>query len=280
MKIIDFRVRPPYGGYLKDFLYTGIDVIESTISPSYANATISPAAKQKSMELLLKEMDELNVEKAVVPIRRAKNPDSTNEDLVNLMNEYPDRFITMAGIDPFLSPLEEIDKYVLNGPCQGILLEPSIFLPEALYANDKRLYPIYEKCQENNIPVAMTFGGLGAPNLSYYKPEVIEQVILDFPKMKVAVCHGGWPWVQAICAIAFERGNLYICPDIYMRKMVGYQEYINAANYMLSDKIIYGTTYPLTSMADGIESHTTYGIRKEVLPKIMHDNALKFLNLM
>jgi hypothetical protein len=110
-------------------------------------------------------------------------------------------------------------------------------------------------------------------------PQVIDQVVRDFPHLRVVVCHGGWPWVTQICALAFERANLYICPDIYQLNVPGCNEYVQAANYIIPDKILYGTTYPLISMKDGITCYQNSGFKPEVLDKVMYYNAANLLGI-
>lgn len=280
--IIDFRVRPPFQGYLKDYLFTNIEEIDRTLSPKYGARTAA-SARHRSLEELVQEMEQLDVVKACVPIRRADNTESTNQDLVDLLQLYPQQFIGMAGLDVqnTQTSLLEIEQYVVQGPCHGVLLEPSIYKTQpALYANDKeKLYPLYEKLAQENILTAITFGGLGSPSADYYMPQIIDQVVRDFPNLKIVVCHGGWPWVTQICALAFERANLYICPDIYLLNVPSCQEYVQAANYILSDKILYGTTYPLISMEDGINYYKNSGLKPHVLKKVFYDNAAELLAL-
>lgn len=285
-RILDFRLRPPYGMYTRNYLFTNIDDVEKLNACSYANATCGASAKACSMELLLQEMQSLNIKKAIMPIRRAgvlgkKNTENGNGDAVKITQEYPDIFGSMAGLDvndPIDVALAEIEQYVVNGPCCGIVLEPAL-AAVPMYVDDKALYPIYEKCQEHEIVINFTYGGLGAPDHSFYVPERLERIALDFPRLNIVACHGGWPWTSGILSVAFQRSNVYVCPDTYIRGMVGSHDYVDGANYALQDKIIFGSAYPVISLYDSVESHLYSGIRDEILPKIMYDNAAKLLKL-
>ncbi len=100
------------------------------------------------MDLFLQEMDEADITKAVVPLRRAFG--HKNEDLLSLIEEYPGRFIGSPCIDPNLDitvSLQEIQDYVVDGPCSVIMMEPGK-CQEPMHANDKRIWPIYEMCQK------------------------------------------------------------------------------------------------------------------------------------
>ena len=83
--------------------------------------------------------------------------------------------------------LEEIGRYVIDGPCRGIALEPA-FDPERWHVDDERVFPIYERCSREGIPVAMTFGGIFTPGLGYYAPLELDRVAAAFPDMNIALC--------------------------------------------------------------------------------------------
>lgn len=276
IKCIDFRIRPPYGGYKENFLFTE-DFL--THYKNQFDFEISPSALNKSMDLLIQEMARYNVEKAVVPLRKYGAGSLSNEDLLELMKQYPGRFIGLAGIDPLDSDsLQDIEEFIINGSCYGVNMEPGMCNPPMI-ATDERIYPIYEKCQENNIPVVLSYGGFCHYSLALNNPEHIDQLALDFPKLRIIVIHGGWPHAAAMCSVALNRENVYISPDCYLIRTPGNQDYITAANYFLKDKLIFGSAYPLLPIADAVNYYLNCGIREEVLPNIMYNNAAKALGI-
>ena len=149
---------------------------------------------------------------------------------------------------------------------------------EPMHANDKRIWPIYELCQKENIPVLLSFGGFIPPALGYNEPYEIEEIAVAFPDLKLVVCHAGWPFVQEMIHVAFFRKNVYLVPDMYMVNCAGAQDYIAAANYMLQDKIILGSAYPILSMKENAEYVKSH-VRPEVWEKISYKNAANVLGL-
>ena len=117
-----------------------------------------PSAKQGDMELMLKEMEEGGVTLGVVPGRQANvfMGNVPNEDIAAIVADYPEKFIGVAGIDPTnrAKALEEIERFVVNGPLKAVGMEPGV-LASPMYADDRRIYPIYEYCAEHGIPVQM-----------------------------------------------------------------------------------------------------------------------------
>lgn len=279
MKIIDMRVRAPFAAYAGCNLYSS--AITSDEGRGSAPTWILPSSvKQFSMDLLIQEAKEANVEKMVVPVR--KNLDGKNEDLVQLIQQYPDQVIGLAGIDvnslSMQSAIDEIEQFVVNGPCQGIILEPGQDKTPWM-VNDVRVFPIYDYCQQHNIPIFMTYGGIFVPSIRYYAPEPLDDVLGAFPKLKIGLAHGGWPYVTEICQIAHNRRNLYLAPDFYMIESPGQGDYIIGANSFLKDRIMFASAYPLTPLKESSEYYMNSGIKEDILPKVMYQNAVDFLGL-
>lgn len=154
MRVIDFRMRPPFETFVHSFYY---DIPSFEISATKLNFQISDAVKQASMDLLIQEMDATNVVKAVVPIR--KTTGGNNHDIAKLQTKYPDRFIGFAWIDPLQGALalQDIDTFVTNGSCTGIVLEPAIDMtPTKWRADAEEICPVYQMCEEKNIPILFT----------------------------------------------------------------------------------------------------------------------------
>ena len=274
---IDFRVRPPIPSYRNAEFYNDIEDVSQRAARF--GAEISPCAHTFSMEDLIREMDASGVEQAVVLIRKGCGGD--NEDLLHLFSEWPSRFIGLAGLAPLVGmeeALRELDRYVLSGPCSGIALEPA-FDPERWHVDDERVFPLYEKCQAEGVPVVFTFGGIFTPGLEYYVPLAMDRVAALFPDMRIALSHGGWPFVTEVCQLAFNRRNIYLAPDMYMINAPGSADYIAAANGLLYDRMIFASAAPIISVRDAERHYRTCGVRREYVPYLMERNARRFLGL-
>jgi len=81
------------------------------------------------------------------------------------------------------------------------------------YANDRALYPVYEKCEREGLPVMFHAGTslFKGAKMRYSDPYTFDDVISDFPNMKVILCHGGrgfWYQIAEFLVKNFE--NVYI----------------------------------------------------------------------
>lgn len=186
----------------------------------------------------------------------------------------------MAGIDPSdkYKAVDEIDRFVVNGPLKGVGIEPGL-LPVPMYPNDRRIYPIYEKCEAEGIPLLLMAGGGNGPDAGYSAPMIIDQIAADFPKLTIINTHGGYPWVTEILFVAYRRPNVYICPDMYLFNQPGWQDYVTAANFALQDRFLFGTAYPFIPLEAGVEHFKKLPFKPEVLPKVLYQNAVRALKL-
>lgn len=279
MKIIDFRLRPPYEGFKKLGLFVDLETDTADIA-SRLGTKIPESAKHLSMDELINEMDELGVTKGIVPVRKGQS--DNNDDLVDLMAEYPDRFICFAGIDPLDGIdicLNDIKKYVVDGPCTGIVMELA-FGAEPLHVDDERIYPIYEYCQDHAIPVMLQFGGLFVPEQDLYRANDLDRIALKFSKVNFIAVHAGYPFITEICHVALNRHNVYLAPDAYAIDTVpGFQDYVTAANGCLRDKILFSSAYPINSLDSVIDGWKRNGMTEEALNDVMYNNAARLLGL-
>ena len=272
-RAIDWRLRVPYGSF------KGCAIFKLSEDLSANTDQMPESARKFSMDLLLKEMDEAGVRVGVVPIRK----ENDNDDIARLEKDYPGRFVGMAHIDPFdgEAALAEIDKYAVNGPAKGIMLEPGqIFLQDSMCPNDQRMYPIYEYCQEKKVVITLAFGGLFGRALKYYNPADLDEVARAFPDLKIVLTHGGFPYTTETCWIAYHRPNIYLSPDFWMfSKNPGFPNYVTAVNNYLQDQMIFGTCYPAVSHSWAIDDLIRSGVKEEVLDKLLWGNAARLLGL-
>ena len=240
---------------------------------------ISEAARKKDTALLVEEMDKAGVVLGVAPVRLPQDGD--NGDAESLMSDFPNHFLGVPWIDP-LNPKEAcsvIEKYCVKGTCRAVIMEPGLYTtPVKWFVNNPDIFPVYEYCAEKNIPVLLSFGGRVAdPRL--YAPELIYDIAKQFRDLKLVLCHGGWPYVTAICKVAMDCPNVFLSPDTWaMTFAPGGAEYMVAANYTLQDQIVFGSSYPAIPLEKAVENYVSR-LRLEVVDKIMYQNGARIFGL-
>ena len=278
MKIIDFRVRPPLRGFLGMVMYTNGE--RRNRFTRQLGLEPAPSAVQRSMPLLLEEMKAADVVHGVITARTSDFFGSvSNEDVAAIVKDYPGRFSAIAAIDPTnrKAAIAQIDAALAAG-FVGVTIEPGAY-PVPIYADDRKLYPIYAHLEDRDIPVVVMTGGNAGPDLSYSNPVQLDRVAGDFPNLRIAVSHGNWPWVSEIIHVAFRRSNVYVSPDMYLYNMPGMDDYLKAANGFLADRFIFATAYPLVPLKEYAEWFAKLPLKPENMEKCVYRNAANFLKI-
>lgn len=286
--IIDFRVRPPY----KSFLKLGI-------FPRWANPVTDPlkmsafgmgrdpvpSCEQGSMELFLKEMDEAGINKCVVMGRRTRNSSTgagnvEAEELRELAQAYPDRFLPFAGIDPTDDDAQAQVEQAGNMGFKGISMDPGWCVP-ALYADDYRVLRVCETCERLGLIAVITHSAVVGPDLGYCDPCAIQHVAQTFPHLNIVVAHASWPNIEKALGMAMLCPNVYLCPDVYFYtdNMPMSEHLVTAANGYLKYRMLFASTYPVGGLKQSVEKWSRKGLTQEALRLTLHDNAARLLQL-
>lgn len=278
MKIIDFRVRPPLKGFLKMVMYSNGERRDRfTRQLGLAPA---PSAQKLSMPLLVEEMKAAGVVMGVITGRMSDFLGSVdNEDVAAIVREHPGLFCGIAAVDPTnrRAAIKQIDDAIAGG-FRGVNIEPGAY-PAPMYADDRRLYPIYAHLEDRDIPTVIMNGGNAGPDLGYTIPIALDRVACDFPNLRIVVSHGNWPWVTEILHVAFRRPNVYVSPDMYLHELPGMDDYLKAANGFLADRFIYGSAYPLAPLKEYADWFLKLPLRPEAMEKCIYGNAARLLGV-
>ncbi len=231
-----------------------------------------------SLGRLLEEMDNADIQKAVLLGVNAKTSMQykvPNEYILKAVNEYPDRFIGFCGVDPYDHDcINEIDMFYGQG-MKGVKIIPVFHF---LYPNDQKYTPIYEKAQKLNLPVLFHAGADFAvrTRIKYSNPVFLDDVAVDFPDLKIIIAHFGWPWVNETIAIALKNENVYI--DISaMGKDTLFNLPWGLLERHLSNKILFGSDFPIVSCKKAVENVQKLPISGESIKKIFHKNAKQII---
>ncbi len=278
MSVVDFRVRPPTGGFLDLILYTDADRRDRiTRMHGFEPA---PSARDRSMPAMLTEMDAAGVQWGLLPARLSERLGSVgNEEVLRIARAWPDRFIAAAAIDPTdRRHARRVIQQARSNGFRALNLEPGSY-PQPMRADDRRLYPIYGYCEDAGLPVIVMAGGSPGPDLGYTDPVAVDRVAADFPGLSIVVSHGAWPWVHQILHVAYRRANVYLSPDQYLAGMPGMRDYVEAINGFLSERFIYGSSYPFLPIDRCADWFRSLPIEPRVLERALYANAASLLGL-
>ena len=284
--IVDFRVRPPFKGFCDLHLYRprppNPDPV--TVSGLRLDMPSYRSYEERSIEAFVEEMDEAEIDVGVVMGRQSPDPYGwiPNEDLAELVEAYPGRFVAFGGINGTKTEeaLQEIDRCRAMG-FKGVALDNGWCDPP-LYDDDETLFPIYEKCMSDGLIVSITSSIFVGPDMMYCHPVHIQRVARRFNELKIVVPHAGWPWTTQMCGVAFQNPNVHLIPDFYghIPNTPGAQEYVRSANYFLSYRLLFGSSYPVRPLKQSVEQFTALGFdSEEIRRRCLGENAARLLGL-
>src|SRR5581483_11019384 len=152
--IIDFRVRPPIASFRRLSIYTNTQL--KGLFDFHGGTPAS--AREQSLPMMFREMQQAGVVKAVVWGRTVDDPaeSSSNDDVANIVADHPDVFVAgLAGIclrgsgqKVVADAVAEVDRALTQLKLRGITIEPMFGMKPAGSPDQERLYPIYERCEQ------------------------------------------------------------------------------------------------------------------------------------
>jgi predicted TIM-barrel fold metal-dependent hydrolase len=210
----------------------------------------------------------------------------TNEEVAELAHQHSDVAIPFASINPHRGAegVHLARRLIRDHGVKGFKFHPSV---QDFYPNDRMAYPLYEAIAEAKLPALFHTGqtGVGAGTragggirLKYSNPMLLDDVAADFPDMPIVLAHPSFPWQEEALSVATHKPQVYIdlsgwSPKYFPPILVQY------ANTLLKDKILFGSDYPVIDPERWMAEFEKLGIKPEVRPLILKENAAKLLGL-
>jgi predicted TIM-barrel fold metal-dependent hydrolase len=202
--------------------------------------------------------------------------DTKLEDVLQYTQKYPDRFVGLAGYNPFRisDSLKEIELSVKEHGFKGVYVHIYGF---DIPLTDRRMYPLYAKCVELDVPVSMQVGYVleGMPSEGG-RPIYLDRIAVEFPDLKIIGSHTGYPWCEELISICYKFDNVYLGLDAHMPRYWD-PAVVKFAQSRGQDKVIWGTNgLPWDVMLDQIDA---MGFKEGVKQKLLRDNVIKAFKL-
>lgn len=202
------------------------------------------------------------------------------EHLLPLVKQNPYRFRFVANVNPYLHyPVERWLQEQLAAGAVALKVHP---VHGDFPANARELYPAYALCEHLGVPVIVHTGTSifpGAAN-AFADPSFLQDVVRDFPDLKVVLAHGGRGWWYGVAAtMALEIPNVWIeISGLPPHKLRLY--YDGFPFEELARKFIFGSDWPgVPSIRDNVRSILELGLGRETIEAILHRNALQIYRL-
>jgi predicted TIM-barrel fold metal-dependent hydrolase len=198
---------------------------------------------------LLALMDELGVATGVLTPGLGHGV----EESLALADEHPGRFLVAAGLVDPGTPTDNVRRIREHAAHPRFALVRVMPLASQVPTNDAKHYPVYQVCEELGVAVAVNVGVPGPRVRSRVQhPELLEDVLIDFPDLVVIGAHMGHPYEELLMNYMRKWPNLYLSCTAYAPRYLdpGLVRFMNTSTYR--GRVLWGSDEPWFPMRRSI----------------------------
>ena len=238
----------------------------------------------RSPKSFLKHLNAAGVDRAVLINYVAPEvigfTSEVNQFIAEYVKEDPQRLISCGGLHPRHSPniLADVEQ-ILRLKIRMIKIHPphQLLFPNDYQNGVKELEIIYRAAEANGIPVMFHTGTsifTGARN-RYGDPIYLDDVAVDFPKLKILLAHGGRPlWMHTAFFLLRRHQNVFLdISGIPPRVLLNYFPRLEE----IAHKTLFGTDWPGPGVPDikkNLDDFRALPLREETKQQILSKTAL------
>lgn len=284
--IIDFRLRPPFKSFTTMANLFGPDG-GTHAYPFCGAGTPAPSADNKDMDLFFKEMDAAGITKGCIYGRQSSGASMRgsvkNEDVKELCNKYPDKFIGFGMVNTdnnIEDSIKTVEKCKNEYKFRGMVCEPANSDKNPMFADDKKLFPIYEACIEAGMVICVHLAPFVGPDISYANAIPVQIAAKAFPKGRFVIIHGGYPYILQAIMATIVTPNLWIMPDLFWEYPVPMHDvYTQGCMLARGNRFLFASSYPFISMGQAVDAMKALNLPEPVYNRLMYENAQEILGL-
>jgi uncharacterized protein len=218
-----------------------------------------------------------------VGIVRALPFGTSNDEVAELLRQYPGRFIGLARISGLhgMRGVRELEGRVREQKFHALGVSA---LVDGIPASDRRYYPLYAKAVELGIPVRVYSSMNYATDRPYDlgHPRHLDQVAIDFPELTIIGGLGGWPWVNEMVALVRRHPKLHLDTSAHRAKYLGqpgsgWEMLMQFGNTLIQDKVLVGLSAGLVGQSHEtlIQEYMALPLKDTVKEKWLYRNAAR-----
>jgi predicted TIM-barrel fold metal-dependent hydrolase len=218
---------------------------------------------------LVEAMDRAGVEKCII----STSVESLSDLALSYPKADPKRFVLSLSLDPRngMDSIRGLQAVARDHPV--VLARITPYMVGAIPPNDRVYYPVYAKCIEMDLPIAINTGIPGPPMPGKCQdPMYLDEVCVFFPELKLVMAHGADPWWDVAIRLMIKYRNLYMQTSAYAPRYFPPQ-LIQFMNTRGQDKIMFASDHPVLSFERCIKEAEALDLREGVLDNFLYANA-------
>jgi predicted TIM-barrel fold metal-dependent hydrolase len=213
------------------------------------------------------------------------NPPVPNDYVARVRDEYTDFFVGFGSVDPLKDDcVEEAIRCVEDLDLSGFKFQQ---IAQGFDPSNPEHERLFSTIEDLGVPVVFHGGNstLGACSpggrglkIKYGNPMLIDDVAARHPDLQILIAHPAFPWEKEQLAICQQKGNVYMDLSGWMPRYVD-DQVLHYAKTLLSDKVMFGTDYPMIEPGPWLEQFAELEFPEDVQRKLLYENANEFLGL-
>lgn len=200
-------------------------------------------------------------------------PMLSNDYVADIVEEHPDLFVGVGSVplDDPMAAVAEVRRCVEELGFVGIRNIPWLW---ELPPDDRRYYPVYAECVEQDVPFCLQVGHTGPlmPSEPGRPIPYLDNVLREFPDLTVVAGHIGHPWTEEMLALATKYEDVYVDASAYKPKRYP-DEFVEFLRTYGREKAIFGTDYPMIQPGTCLEGLEALDLDEETWRLFCHENA-------
>jgi uncharacterized protein len=259
----------------------------------------------ESGDLLVQDMDEAGVDKSVffvldLSVFAGVDDDTSLVDRYEIahraVQRHPTRLLFFGGVDPRRpDALNLVNRAIEEWNLRGVKIWP----PVGISPDAASCYRIYEKCEEQRVPVVIHTGHeLGPFRSDPTRPILCDQVAGDFPDLVLILAHAGMGWWEEAAFTASAHANVYLDIAYWQQKYLRSprlfaEELRRTIDIAGVDRVLFGSDWPAFRRVSKVRQDIWIGTLRQMgkepldgirfeeaeISSLLGGNAVKLLGL-
>lgn len=243
-------------------------------------------SRGKTVESLVADMDAAGVDVGVLtgglrdPDRAHRKGIFAPEDFIAVAEAHPGRLAVSVTVDKAAKPTENVRRLREVGTDSNVVMARVTPLVEQYDLNHRLYYPVYAACEELGLPVSINVGVPGPKVRSHCQhPELLEDVLIDFPDLVVIGAHMGHPYEALLIQYMLKFENLYLMTSAYLAKYMD----PDLVKFMDSSRgqgrVWFASDHPVLPAAKALDAARQLPLSEESMKEFLGASAARILGL-
>lgn len=243
-------------------------------------------SKGKTVEQLVADMDDAGVDIGVLtsglrdPERAHRKGMYAPEDFITVAEAHPGRFAVSVTVDKVTRPTDNARRIRELADHPLVVMARVTPLVEQYDLNHRLYYPVYAACEEAGLPVSINVGIPGPKVRSHCQhPELLEDVLIDFPGLTVIGAHMGHPYEALLIQYMLKFERLHLMNSAYLAK------YMDPALVTFMDssrgrgRVLFASDHPVLPAAKALEAARALPLSDDAMADFLGRSATRILGL-